>query len=106
MIEEVLAEIEQAEQEAERILEAAREQARAISQSAVSEVEKFRADHARETKLAVSEILEAARVRSEKEAEAAGKEAEAAAQSVVRSAEKNVRAAGGWLAGKVIKNKF
>ncbi len=105
MIEEVLNEINAAEEKAAQILADARQSARDIALSVVSESEAVRAEFAEETKRLTKRIIEEAQALATREAAASAKEAELAAQALVRGAEKNVRSVGEWLADKLIKGK-
>lgn len=105
MIEEVLNEINAAEERAAQILAEARQSARDIALSIVSESEAVRAEFSEETKRLVKQITDTAQADAAKAAAASAKEAELAAQALVRNAEKNVRSVGEWLAEQLIKGK-
>ena len=105
MIEEVLNEINAAEERAAQILAEARQSARDIALSIVSESAAVRAEFSEETKRLVKQITDTAQADAVKAAAASAKEAELAAQALVRNAEKNVRSVGEWLAEQLIKGK-
>lgn len=104
MIEEVLNEINAAEERAAQILAEARQSARDIALSIVSESEAVRAEFSEETKRLVKQITDTAQADAVKAAAASAKEAELA-QALVKNAEKNVRSVGEWLAEQLIKGK-
>ena len=103
MIEEVLAQIGEAERKAAAAVDAANETAREISLALAAECEAIRAEYDKETKRMVKEILAEAEKTAEKEAAEKMREAEAAAAALERSAEKNIRAAAEWIADVIIK---
>lgn len=106
MIEEVLAEIAAAEEQAAQIIADAQNKAREIDRSATAESEALTATLSEETKRAVREILAAAEHAAEAEAAADAQKAQAAAQNLLRAAEKNVRGAGEWLAEQLTKGRI
>lgn len=106
MIEEVIAEIKEAENKAAQIIAEAKQSARDISLSAAGKSEQIRAKMTEETKAAVKAIMADAEKQADKASDHAKKEAEQSAKDKARAAEKNVRAVGEWLSDLLVKGKF